>query len=130
MEIKVETLSAVNAREIVERTDLNGYGHRERIACYKQWMLEGKWALFYNGTGYKFINDPLIFLPGGRLFEGKHRIIALSELGDDMAVDFWVLRDFTQEEAFQRFLEDTAAGRLPKPWTTNALPPDPRQQAS
>lgn len=127
MEIKVETISAADARKIVETSDLQGYGHRERIDRYKEWMLAGKWALFYNGTGYKFINDPLIFLTNGRLFEGKHRVIALSELPEDVTVDFWVLRDFTEQEAFLRFIEDSAAGRLPKPnWKSTELPPHPR----
>ena len=126
MEIKVEVLTPAAAREIVEQSRLDGYGHREKIDRYKAWMREGKWSLFYNGTSPRFLNDPLIFVPGGRLFEGKHRVIALAELDDDVEVPFWVLRDFTAHEEFARWMDDVKNRRLPKmTWQPNRPPPRP-----
>lgn len=127
MEIRVETLTGQDALEVVRKSGLDGYGHRERIEQYKAWMLGGKWALFYNGTSSRFINDPLMFLPNGILYEGKHRIIALSELPSDFGAQFWVLRDFDQIETFRRWVDDIREGRLPKTqWESKSLPAHPR----
>ena len=127
MEIKVEQISGGQATEIVAASGLAGYGHRDRIEQYKQWMLDGKWALLYNGTGSKFINDPLIFLPNGMLYEGKHRVIALSELPPEFVAPFWVLRNFTEIETFRKWLSDLTAGLLPKSnLPTRPLPAHPR----
>jgi hypothetical protein len=127
MEIKAEILTAQQARDIVEKSELRGYGHRERIERYKEWMQEEKWSLFYNGTAAKFINDPLIFLPNGILYEGKHRIIALSELPDNIAVEFWILRNFTEVETFRRWLRDSQSNQLPViKWLSKTLPEHPR----
>ena len=125
--IEVETFTPAVARATVAACNLEGYGHRERIERYRQLMLDGKWSLFYNGTDPRFINDPLIFLPGGRLFEGKHRIVALSEISDDdrREVPFWVLRDFTALEEFKRWMDDFKAGRLPKSSFKQTPPPHP-----
>lgn len=114
MEIRVETVTGDDARRIVRASGLQGYGHREKVEGYKRWMMAGKWSLFYNGTGNRFINDPLIFHLNGKLLEGKHRIIALSELEGDFEAPFWVLRDFTAFDAFFRWLNDREAGTLPK----------------
>ena len=126
--IEVETFTPAAARTIVAAADLEGYGHRERIERYKELMLDGKWSLFYNGTAPRFINDPLIFLPSGRLFEGKHRMLALSEIeGDDgLELPFWVLRDFTAIEEFRRWMDDVKARRLPKTPFKPIFPPHPR----
>jgi hypothetical protein len=129
--IEVETFTPAAARTIVAACNLEGYGHRERIERYKQLMLDGEWSLFYNGTASRFINDPLIFLPGGRLFEGKHRMVALSEISDDDSreLPFWVLRDFTALEEFKRWMDDYKAGRLPTSSFKQTLPPHPRLRA-
>jgi hypothetical protein len=127
MEIKVETLTGIQASAIVAFSKLGGYGHREKIDRYKEWILSGKWSLFYNGTHPRFINDPLIFLPSGWLLEGKHRIIALSELDPQSTADFWVLRDFTAQEAFDAWMSDLRDSRLPSVnWQPRALPVPPR----
>jgi len=114
MEIRIEVLTPEDAREIVAATGLGDYGHREKIDGYKQWMLDGKWSLFYTGTGRRFINDPLIFRPSGELLEGKHRVIALSEVEGGLEAPFWVLRDFDDMDTFMRWIEDGEAGRRPR----------------
>jgi hypothetical protein len=127
VDIKRETLTAEGARAVVRESGLEGYGYRERIEQYKRWMRAGKWSLFYNGTSSGFIQDPLIFLPEGILYEGKHRVIALSEMEDGFRAEFWVLRDFTEQEAFRRWYADFAAGRLPvADWHSQELPAHPR----
>lgn len=129
--IEVETFTPPAARAMVAACDLEGYGHRERIDRYKQLMLDDRWSLFYNGTAPRFINDPLIFLPGGRLFEGKHRMVALSEIFDDDSrkVPFWVLRNFTALAEFRQWMDDLRAGKLPKTSFTQTAPPHPRLRA-
>ena len=114
MEIRVEVLTPEVAREMVRASGIDGYGHRNKIDGYKQWMLDGKWSLFYTGTGRRFINDPLIIKPDGEVLEGKHRVVALAEIETDIEVPFWVLRDFDQMDIFLRWIEDGESGRRPR----------------
>ncbi|HMP67344.1 MAG TPA: hypothetical protein PKA60_01170 [Candidatus Paceibacterota bacterium] len=83
--------------------------NKEKINGYRKLMESGKWGLFYvRGTNSKkFINDPIIFLESGRLYEGKHRMLALAKT-KDLEIDFWVLRDFgeAEQEIFRQYHED------------------------
>jgi hypothetical protein len=46
--------------------------------------------------------------------EGKHRVIALAEIEDDLEAPFWVLRDFDEMDVFMRWIADGEAGRRPR----------------
>jgi len=114
MEIKAEKITSEQAKEMIVKAGLEDYKDDKKIKKYRDLMLKGKWSLFYNRTSKKFINDPIIFLESGRLFEGKHRMKALSKT-KGLELDFWVLRGLNKEQQkiFKKWHDDW---KLTKAW--------------
>ena len=107
-------LTPEDARKIIS-SKINGYPHtfpkwkgsvpakyyegksRKKIERYKKWMLNGWFSIFWDkrtSTPRKeYVHPPIIFSADGFLYEGKHRIIALSEISDvSLRVPFLILR--------------------------------------
>lgn len=84
----------------------NSHGYRKRIERFKQFMAQGEWTLFYNPKtrqGIKFVHDPIIFDKEGEVFEGKHRIIALSEQEENINIPFLAIMGFTDFKLFKQY---------------------------
>jgi len=99
-------------RSIERINRYNSGGARNKIEQYKKIMKNNKWDLFHIGEGEPFtkpfVHDPLIFKDSGILFEGKHRIIALSELETNIVIPFFVILGFNMTlcKRFWKYVKD------------------------
>lgn len=85
--ISVRTITPALARRIVEESDkvfTNRPSRRHAVNAYKKNMRDGLWK--NNG-------DALVFRSDGALLDGRHRMVALSELSDSevSSLDFLVI---------------------------------------
>jgi hypothetical protein len=81
----------------------------KEIELYKNLMINGKWTvlneLLPESTDKKllfpfrdFLAEPLMFLKDGTLYEGRNRVIALSEIPVGLSVPFVVLLGLGKKE--------------------------------
>lgn len=114
MKIQVETFTPAEATALVAANDLGGSCDRQLVEIHKEQIAQTPEQLFMvDAAGRRGIQDPLIIRPDGSVCFGIERIVALSELADaDLAVHFWVLRDFVADGELTRFFDDARAGRL------------------
>ena len=72
--------------------------YRAKIDRFIDIMAKGEWSIFNKPGGIgKFVFDPILITPNGCVYEGKHRMVALSEQEKNIKIEFLVILGFGEK---------------------------------